>query len=266
MTLNAVKNSFEATVSNALHWVHETIQNLTQYIVPTASERAHRVEEVAHPCIFCKQEVIERQQVWENRSFRILADYSPIREGHLLVMPKRDVRRIDELDDNESVDMMQAVKKAASFFKDVIGTEDYIMLQKNGRAAGQTVDHAHIHLIPIQHSWSNMLGQIQVLFKIIFGSRSIGMEELAKRVDSYKTYFMHEEPATSDNTPELSPEQYDELQDEIEDSEVAGYFVQSSPTSPLILTQADPEPKFEPGLEPEHENDSLRNHSPVLFS
>ncbi len=143
----------------------------------------------AAECAFCNQDKISKQKIYETKYFTVLVDYAPIQEGHLLIVAKRNIVHLQDLNDDEAVDYNHIVKKVYSFFKEIIGTEDYIVLEKNGKSAGQTVPHLHIHMIPIKHSGSLMLGQLGVLYKIVFGAKALSQEEVANKVRGYSSFF-----------------------------------------------------------------------------
>ncbi len=51
----------------------------------------------AKPCVFCRQEIIENQSVFQSDHFNILVSYEPRVKGHLLVIPKRHLVKAHEL-------------------------------------------------------------------------------------------------------------------------------------------------------------------------
>lgn len=150
-----------------------------------ANEAARDVQ-----CAFCNPEIIAKQKIYETKNFYLLVDYAPLQEGHLLLVAKRSIVHLHELNDDEAVDMNRLVKKIHAFFKDVLKTEDYIELVKNGKPAGQAVPHLHIHLIPIKYTGSLVWGQINTLYKIVFGSRGMSQTEIASKVQEYSPYFV----------------------------------------------------------------------------
>lgn len=104
--------------------------------------------ETEKTCVFCKPEVIERQQYYEGQLIRVLYNYYPMLPGHSLIIPKRQAERFEDLTDAEITEMMSTVKKVQKAFEKVYKTSDYILLMQNGKKAGQTVFHVHFHMIP----------------------------------------------------------------------------------------------------------------------
>ncbi len=84
-------------------------------------------------------------KVAEDDSFFAFLDINPLVKGHTLVVPKKEVDYIFDLEDNELAAMHIFAKKVAQ------AIEKAIPCQRIGVAVmGLEVPHAHIHLIPIQ--------------------------------------------------------------------------------------------------------------------
>ena len=71
--------------------------------------------------------------------------------GHCVFFPKRHAPSLHEADDDALAEILVLVKRVAV----ALGIETYNVLQNNGALAGQTVFHAHLHLIP---KWSESEG------------------------------------------------------------------------------------------------------------
>lgn len=89
---------------------------------------------------------IPSYKVAENDRFYAFLDINPIREGHTLVIPKREEDYIFDLTDEEVAEMMVFTKKVATAIKKAFPC------RKVGMAVlGLEVPHAHIHLVPLQN-------------------------------------------------------------------------------------------------------------------
>jgi histidine triad (HIT) family protein len=101
-------------------------------------------------CIFCK--IIAGQipctRVYEDAACLAFMDINPIAPGHTLVVPKRHCEAIVEMSADEAAAIFSPVPALAAAVKAALKAEALNVLQNNGRAAGQAVDHLHIHLIP----------------------------------------------------------------------------------------------------------------------
>jgi len=87
---------------------------------------------------------IPSYKVAENTDFYALLDINPIAEGHTLVVPKKEVDYLFDLDDKTLGDMMVFSKRVAK------AMEKAIPCKRIGvTVIGLEVPHAHIHLVPI---------------------------------------------------------------------------------------------------------------------
>ena len=101
-------------------------------------------------CIFCKlaNGDIPTNTLYEDDSFRVILDGSPAAKGHALVIPKNHFANIYEMDDDTVGGAAVVAKKMAEKITETLGCDGLNVLQNNGEAAGQTVFHYHVHLIP----------------------------------------------------------------------------------------------------------------------
>ena len=81
----------------------------------------------------------------ENEKFYAFLDINPLVKGHTLVIPRREVDYIFDMDDEEIGEFMQFAKKVAVALKKAFPCEKVGM-----EVIGLEVRHAHIHLIPMQ--------------------------------------------------------------------------------------------------------------------
>lgn len=101
-------------------------------------------------CIFCKIAAgdIPSTTLYEDDDFRVILDIEPASKGHALILPKEHYANLYELDDELASKALVLAKKMITKLTQVLGCEGYNILQNNGPAAGQTVFHFHMHLIP----------------------------------------------------------------------------------------------------------------------
>ena len=97
---------------------------------------------------FCNSEVLVSQTFYEDTLVLALYTHKPIVPGHCLVIPKRHAQRFEKLSEAEILQIGRTLKKVDLAVKKVFGTSDYLILEKNGKAAYQTVPHVHFHYIP----------------------------------------------------------------------------------------------------------------------
>ena len=101
-------------------------------------------------CIFCKiaNGEIPSTTLYEDEDFRVILDLGPATRGHGLLLPKNHFANLFELDDETAQKAILVAKKMAGKMKDALGADGFNLVQNNGEAAGQTVFHFHMHLIP----------------------------------------------------------------------------------------------------------------------
>lgn len=111
-------------------------------------------------CIFCKlaNGEIPTATLYEDEDFRVILDASPAAKGHALILPKQHYANLYELDDSVASKVLVLAKKVITKMTDILGCDGYNIVQNNGEAAGQTVFHFHMHLIPRSKGYEVGLG------------------------------------------------------------------------------------------------------------
>jgi len=102
-------------------------------------------------CVFCKIVSGEytSSKIYEDDSMLAFMDIQPVNKGHLLIIPKKHVELITDLDDETSAKMIKlanSINKALR--KSGVKLEGVNYFLADGEAAGQEVFHTHLHLIP----------------------------------------------------------------------------------------------------------------------
>ena len=105
---------------------------------------------IDNDCIFCKlaNGDIPTSTVYEDEFVRAIMDVAPANKGHVIILPKSHARNIFELDDEYVQKAFLLAKKIATALKELLSCDGVNILQNNGEAAGQTVFHFHVHIIP----------------------------------------------------------------------------------------------------------------------
>ena len=101
-------------------------------------------------CIFCKIAAgdIPSATIYEDNYFRVILDIEPASKGHALILPKEHYANLYELSDALAAKALIVAKKVITKMTGILGCDGYNVVQNNREAAGQTVSHSHIHLIP----------------------------------------------------------------------------------------------------------------------
>ncbi len=101
-------------------------------------------------CIFCKIITgdIPSAVVYEDDEVLAFLDISQVTKGHTLVIPKAHVINIYETSESIASALFARIPKIANGMKDTLQPEGINVLSNTGEAAGQSVFHLHVHLIP----------------------------------------------------------------------------------------------------------------------
>ena len=101
-------------------------------------------------CIFCKlaNGDIPTNTLYEDDCVRVIFDAEPAAEGHVLILSKEHFDNIYELDDDTAGHVFKVAKKIATAMNKTLDMDGLNVVQNNGEAAGQTVFHFHMHIIP----------------------------------------------------------------------------------------------------------------------
>lgn len=101
-------------------------------------------------CIFCRIVAgrARSHPVWEDADTLAFMDLAPLAAGHVLVIPKPHWENVFETPAPALGAVMATAKRVAHAIRAAIAPPGLGVYQVNGRAAGQTVFHYHVHLIP----------------------------------------------------------------------------------------------------------------------
>ena len=105
---------------------------------------------VKDDCIFCKlaNGVIPTASLYEDDDFRVILDAGPATKGHALILPKHHYADLCELDETVGAKVLEVAAEIGRAMKSGLGCAGFNLVQNNGEAAGQTVKHFHMHVIP----------------------------------------------------------------------------------------------------------------------
>ena len=97
-------------------------------------------------CPFC---LLANERVWmQSRSALAFQDAYPVTPGHTLVVPRNHAPSVFDLPPADQQDLWNLVAAARGVLKKELGVTAFNIGINDGMAAGQTVPHAHIHIIP----------------------------------------------------------------------------------------------------------------------
>ena len=102
---------------------------------------------VPQPCPFCSH-INNAGPEWADSTSLAIPDGFPLNPGHTLVAPRRHVADLFGLAPDEQADVWRLVAKTKSALQAKHRPDAFTIGVNIGTAAGQTVDHAHVHVIP----------------------------------------------------------------------------------------------------------------------
>ncbi len=101
-------------------------------------------------CIFCKiiAGEIPSFKLYEDDATLAFMDINPANDGHALVIPKHHAKDIHAVSDDSVSCTMITAKKIAAAVEKTVSPGGINLVQCNGPAAGQSVFHFHMHVLP----------------------------------------------------------------------------------------------------------------------
>ncbi len=104
-------------------------------------------------CIFCR--IVSRKapahRVYEDERTLVFMDIFPVADGHTLIVPKAHCDDLFDADPEDLSALIARSRDVAHAIRRVLSPDGLGVFQLNGAAAGQTVFHYHMHLIPRHH-------------------------------------------------------------------------------------------------------------------
>lgn len=163
-----------------------TFKNPLKYIIDNKILRTFEQHGIGgrimdNNCIFCRiiGNEISSVILYEDDDFRVIMDISPAAKGHAILITKKHFANIFELDEETASKAFVVAAKVAKAMREELHCEGLNILQNSGEAAGQTVFHFHIHLIPrfandsVTITWQRgnyEAGEIEVIANAIHNS------------------------------------------------------------------------------------------------
>ncbi len=126
-------------------------------------------------CIFCKilNNEIPSTKLYEDEGVYAFLDIRPISKGHALVVPKRHSETFLDMASEDIDSLFKTTQKVATAVMEAMNADGFNIGMANFPAAGQSVPHSHVHIIPrfsddgLKH-WS--------------GGESNDLEEIQKKI------------------------------------------------------------------------------------
>jgi diadenosine tetraphosphate (Ap4A) HIT family hydrolase len=114
-------------------------------------------------CVFCAIVAARAPAsiVWEDDRFVALLDIYPVTPGHTLVIPRRHAPLLADVGEEVGALFERAARVAAALRRSGLPCDDVNVVLNDGRAANQSVPHAHVHLVPrVRGDFSRLLRKL----------------------------------------------------------------------------------------------------------
>lgn len=103
----------------------------------------------------------------------------PISKGHVLVCPTRSAKRYSNLNEIEAIELWIAVRNISSKLKKYYNTDTCSISLQDGDGSGQTIDHVHVHIIPLINN--------KLITSVDIDSKYRDFQEMANEANEYRT-------------------------------------------------------------------------------
>lgn len=97
-------------------------------------------------CIFCDYD--KENCIAENKYAFAILDKYPVNEGHTLIIPKRHFESLFEATPDEAKAIFSLIHEVREILEVQYNPHGYNIGVNDGYAAGQTIKHLHVHVIP----------------------------------------------------------------------------------------------------------------------
>jgi histidine triad (HIT) family protein len=105
---------------------------------------------IENQCPFCKmvRGEVNPVKVYEDTKILSIMDLYPATPGHMLVLPKKHIESIYTMPDDLGTHLMRVAIKISKAVKSQFSPDGLNLIQANETAAGQTIPHFHLHIVP----------------------------------------------------------------------------------------------------------------------
>ena len=161
-------------------------------------------------CCFCKEfkekempgEFIEHSHIQnriiqETKSFIVIPSVSPITQGHIMILPKYHIKSMAQINPENIGELISIFSNVSNKLKNKLG--DYIFFEHGigkSKQGGCGVDHAHLHLLPVQEKYFNSL--IENITKDFQLVKEIDLSHFIINVAHHDSYLMMGNSSSSD--------------------------------------------------------------------
>jgi len=104
-------------------------------------------------CVFCAQvegdDRVSKMAVYEDDFLMVEMNIFPYNSGHLMIVPKRHVNSLTDLEDEERNRLFSMVSKVEELQREVVQPAGIDMGMNIGKEAGESIPHLHVQMVPV---------------------------------------------------------------------------------------------------------------------
>lgn len=117
-------------------------------------------------CIFCKiiAESIPSYTIYDDETVKVFLDINPDSNGHLLIVPKKHITDISDMDEKTMLKIFQTAQIMKKILEEKLHIDGLTLIQNNGCI--QEVKHFHLHLKPVYKSKQD-LKSVEEVYNIL---------------------------------------------------------------------------------------------------
>ncbi len=140
--------------------------------------------------VFCSNKIIETT-FFETETFRAVYNIKPLIPGHSLVIPKRHVVQITELNNEELADLSNMLKLLLPRLLKAFDADSYNLSVNAGEHAGMVINHLHFHIVP-RSPRDIMQGKLIAFYRALGNERDGYIQDVSEQVARLRKIFRFE--------------------------------------------------------------------------
>lgn len=104
------------------------------------------------PCPFCQETQDTARTILQTKHSTVIYNLKPLFPGHVLIIPKVHKSRLTQLTKTQAADLMHTIQKTIPLIQQAYNKKAVSITCQDGIEAGQSVEHLHFHLVPMDKS------------------------------------------------------------------------------------------------------------------